>query len=272
MDKTGNEWNFRANFRKMPQKYCPIDVEYAGPNENEKKLIESVTGIKSELPKEVQNLVSMLFDVDAMKKVMMEFELDMEKMPLGRLSKKQIEKAYSVLSELSVLVTSGGRQPQFIDASNRFYTLVPHDFGVELPPLIETLENIKQKTEMLDSLLEIELAYSLLNAKTEGDKHPIDAHYQQLKTDMEPMKHESDEFILLEKYVKNTHAATHEHYELEILEIFKIRRKNEERRYKPFKKLHNRKLLWHGSRVTNFVGILSHGLKIAPPEAPSTGL
>jgi hypothetical protein len=30
-------------------------------------------------------------------------------------------------------------------------------------------------------------------------------------------------------------------------------------------------LLWHGSRLSNWVGILSKGLRIAPPEAPSTG-
>jgi poly [ADP-ribose] polymerase len=30
-------------------------------------------------------------------------------------------------------------------------------------------------------------------------------------------------------------------------------------------------LLWHGSRLTNWVGILSQGLRIAPPEAPVTG-
>jgi len=35
--------------------------------------------------------------------------------------------------------------------------------------------------------------------------------------------------------------------------------------------LGNRKLLWHGSRLTNWVGILSQGLRIAPPEAPVTG-
>jgi len=29
--------------------------------------------------------------------------------------------------------------------------------------------------------------------------------------------------------------------------------------------------LWHGSRVTNFCGILSQGLRIAPPEAPMQG-
>ena len=30
-------------------------------------------------------------------------------------------------------------------------------------------------------------------------------------------------------------------------------------------------LLWHGSRISNFVGILSQGLRIAPPEAPVSG-
>ncbi len=34
---------------------------------------------------------------------------------------------------------------------------------------------------------------------------------------------------------------------------------------------HSRTLLWHGSRLTNWVGILSQGLRIAPPEAPITG-
>ncbi|KAI9005415.1 Poly polymerase, partial [Gaertneriomyces semiglobifer] len=32
-----------------------------------------------------------------------------------------------------------------------------------------------------------------------------------------------------------------------------------------------RKLLWHGSRVCNMMGILSQGLKVAPVEANSTG-
>lgn len=50
-----------------------------------------------------------------------------------------------------------------------------------------------------------------------------------------------------------------------------MKRQGEKSRYKPFKQLHNRQLLWHGSRLTNFAGILSQGLRIAPPEAPATG-
>ena len=45
-------------------------------------------------------------------------------------------------------------------------------------------------------------------------------------------------------------------------------REGESAKYKPFKELHNKMLLWHGSRTTNYGGILSQGLRIAPPEAP----
>ncbi len=46
-------------------------------------------------------------------------------------------------------------------------------------------------------------------------------------------------------------------------------REEEDKRFK--KSVGNNTLLWHGSRLTNFVGILSQGLRIAPPEAPSSG-
>ena len=52
--------------------------------------------------------------------------------------------------------------------------------------------------------------------------------------------------------------------------MFKIRREGDEARYNPHK-YDNKMLLWHGSRFSNFVGILSQGLRIAPPEAPKSG-
>lgn len=110
----------------------------------------------------------------------------MKKMPLGKLSKRQIQSAYSVLTELQAEV-SGKRNPsQILDASNRFYTLIPHDFGLRKPPLLDNEEIIRTKTMMLDNLLEIEVAYSLL--KEEGasaEKDPLDTHYDKLKTDVQ---------------------------------------------------------------------------------------
>jgi len=206
---------------------------------------------------------------------MVEFEIDLTKMPLGKLSRKQIESAYKILSEVQSMVKDGGgTETKFLDASNRFFTLIPHDFGMNSPPILNNEEYIKTKLDMLESLLEIEVAYNLLKSGKGDDdegKDPIDAHYEKLKTDISVLGKDTDEFKTLEKYVANTHAATHTMFKLEIQDIFKIERKGEAKRFKPFKKMHNRQLLWHGSRTTNYAGILSQGLRIAPPEAPVTG-
>lgn len=265
-DKTGNIWG--TDFRKIHGKYSPIEVDYNDDEKNQK--LAEKEKIKSKLPQSVQDIVKMMFDIDTMKKQMLEFELDLEKMPLGRLSKKQLQTAYETLNELDKLVAKGAKENEFIGLSNKFFTLVPHNFGMNKAPIINTIEAIQNKREMIDSLLEIEIAYSILQEddKENADVNPVDTHYQKLKTDMEPLDKKSDEFEVIKRYVENTHAKTHDNYKLEILDVFKVARTGEKRRYKPFKKLHNRQLLWHGSRLTNYVGILSHGLKIAPPEAP----
>lgn len=220
----------------------------------------------------MQKLVKLMFDLETMKKAMVAFDLDMEKMPLGKLSQRQLSDALKVLGQIAEHIKTGAASSQFVACSNQFYTLIPHDFGVQRPPVINTTDMVTMKTEMLESLMEMEFAYGLLQSDSRDSKvNPIDAHYKQLNTKLRTLPHDSEEFALLVQYVKNTHAETHANFELHVEDIFAVERANELRRYKPFRKLHNRQLLWHGSRLTNYVGIMSHGLKIAPPEAPVTG-
>ncbi|XP_062980205.1 poly [ADP-ribose] polymerase 1 [Elgaria multicarinata webbii] len=269
-EKTGNSWHSK-NFTKYPKKFYPLEIDYGQDEEAVKKLTVSA-GTKSKLPKPVQDLIKMIFDVESMKKAMVEFEIDLQKMPLGKLSKRQIQSAYSILNEVQQAVSDGGTDSQILDLSNRFYTLIPHDFGMKKPPLLNNVDYIKSKVDMLDNLLDIEVAYSLLRSGgQDGDKDPIDVNYEKLKTDIKVVDKNSEEAKIIKQYVKNTHASTHNAYDLKVAEIFKIEREGETQRYKPFQELHNRQLLWHGSRATNFAGILSQGLRIAPPEAPVTG-
>ena len=100
----------------------------------------------------------MVFDIERMKSAMLEFEIDLSKMPLGKLSKKQIETAYKILTEVQDMIrNTSGTESKFLDASNRFFTLIPHDFGMRSPPLLDNPDLVKTKIEMLDSLLEIEV-------------------------------------------------------------------------------------------------------------------
>ncbi|MEQ2205610.1 Poly [ADP-ribose] polymerase 1, partial [Xenoophorus captivus] len=218
-EKTGNDWG-TSNFTKYPNKFYPLEIDYG------------------------QDLIKMIFDVESMKKAMVEFEA----------------------------VSASVPEAQILDLSNRFYTLIPHDFGMKKPPLLNNLDYVKAKVEMLDNLLDIEVAYSLLRGGAQDNEHdPIDINYEKLKTKIEVVDKTTQEAEIVTQYVKNTHAATHNTYTLEVQEIFKIAREGEHQRYRPFEEIHNRQLLWHGSRTTNYAGILSQGLRIAPPEAPVTG-
>ncbi|XP_041716326.1 poly [ADP-ribose] polymerase 1 [Coregonus clupeaformis] len=269
-EKTGNAWG-SSHFTKYPNRFYPLEIDYGQDEEAVKRLTASA-GTNSLLAKPVQELIRTIFDVESMKKAMVEFEIDLQKMPLGKLSKRQIQSAYALLSEVQQAVSDSSSESHILDLSNRFYTLIPHDFGMKKPPLLSNLDYIQAKVQMLDNLLDIEVAYSLLKGGAEDNKKdPIDINYEKLKTKIEVVDKTTEEAEIILKYVKNTHAATHNTYTLEVEEIFKIVREGEYQRYRPFQDLPNRQLLWHGSRATNYAGILSQGLRIAPPEAPVTG-
>jgi poly [ADP-ribose] polymerase len=113
-----------------------------------------------------------------------------------------------------------------------------------------------------------------MEKKSTSNVHPMDARYEGLKMQaMECVNRESDEFKGLSAYLNNTRGATHGH-SYEVLDIFRIERQGEHDRFNKSKYASipsDRRLLWHGSRSTNFGGILSQGLRIAPPEAPVSG-
>ena len=70
-------------------------------------------------------------------------KIDMQKMPLGKLSKKQIQSAYAVLTE-ALREVEGKQDPvRLLDCSNRFFTLIPHDFGMRKPPMLDNPDIIK---------------------------------------------------------------------------------------------------------------------------------
>eukprot|EP00064_Thunnus_orientalis_P008492 superscaffoldBa00001010_g8515 len=216
-EKTGNNWG-ASNFTKYPNKFYPLEIDYGQDEEAVKRLTASA-GTKSKLARPVQELIKMIFDVESMKKAMVEFEIDLQKMPLGKLSKRQIQSAYALLTDVQQAVSNSVPEAQILDLSNRFYTLIPHDFGMKKPPLLNTLDYIQAKVQMLDNLLDIEVAYSLLRGGAQDNENdPIDINYEKLKTKIEVVDKATDEAEIIMQYVKNTHAATHNTYTLEVQE------------------------------------------------------
>lgn len=102
----------------------------------------------------------------------------------------------------------------------------------------------------------------------------LDRQFQGLGLEeMTPLKSNSSEFLQLKYYLMDTRGSTH-NASYQVSQIFRIERQGEKDRFDNSAYAgppRDRRLLWHGSRCTNFGGILSQGLRIAPPEAPVSG-
>ena len=123
---------------------------------------------------------------------------------------------------------------------------------------------MKQKLNMLADISDMKITTKLL-ASTNAVDDVVDQNYKKLGCSIEALDKKGKEFDLIKQYFDNTKQS----YKIEVDDIYKISRPTEEKSYNA--KMSNKMLLWHGSGIANFVGILSQGLRIAPPEAPASG-
>jgi poly [ADP-ribose] polymerase len=144
-----------------------------------------------------------------------------------------------------------------MELSGEFFTLIPHDFGFQHMSnfVINTPKKLKEKIEMIESLADIKLATKFISSGDDSDANEIDEHYKRLNCDLTPIDKSEKKYKMIVDYVANTHAATHRMYKLQVEDIFEVKRPGEHERYDT--SIGNNMLLWHGSRTSNYVGILS---------------
>lgn len=217
---------------------------------------------------------------------MADMEYDPDKLPLGKLSKRTLEQGYQYLKDIATLVldyedadiaTRAAHAEEMKELTNMYLSTIPHNIGRQRPQPITTQQQLKREIGLLESLSDMKIAEDIMKEAKSGpksDTHPLDRQYAGLNmSEMTAVDPKSTEFIELANYLKATRGHTH-NLKYEIEDIFRVRRQGEFERFEKSqfgKMAADRRLLWHGSRSTNFGGILSQGLRIAPPEAPASG-
>ncbi|KAF7088697.1 hypothetical protein CFC21_091777 [Triticum aestivum] len=275
-DKTKNSWSDRKNFERYAKKYTWLEMDY-GEVDKETTQVQKKGSItdqikETKLETRTAQFISLICNISMMKQQMMEIGYNADKLPLGKLSKSTILKGYDVLKRISNVISRADRR-QLEQLTGEFYTVIPHDFGFKKMRefLIDTPQKLKAKLEMVEALGEIEIATKLLEDDSSDQEDPLYARYKQLHCDFTPLEVHSKEYSMIKTYLTNTHGKTHSGYTIDILQMFKVSRHGETERFQKFASAGNRMLLWHGSRLSNWAGIFSQGLRIAPPEAPVTG-
>uniref|UniRef100_A0A8C2K440 Poly [ADP-ribose] polymerase n=1 Tax=Cyprinus carpio TaxID=7962 RepID=A0A8C2K440_CYPCA len=270
-DKTKNEWEHRANFEKVAGKYDMVFVDYSTEDkEKDKAVVSSPPEIKPcQLNSKVQSLLELICDLKAMEECVLEMKFDTKKAPLGKLTTEQIRAGYASLKRIEECLKKKRSNKELVEACNQFYTRIPHDFGLRTPPVIRTEDELKEKITLLETLSDIQIAVKMVQSSVQNDEHPLDRQYRSLQCRLQPLDSNSNEYKVIEKYLQSTHAPTHTDYTMTILDIFAVEKEGEKDNF--CSEMENKMLLWHGSRLSNWVGILSQGLRVAPPEAPVTG-
>ncbi|KAI3900945.1 hypothetical protein MKW92_018461 [Papaver armeniacum] len=273
-NKTKNDWSSRKNFVCHPKLYTWVEMDYK-ETENEsavpKKLKDSssIQPRESKLESRIANFMSLICNISMMQQQMIKLGYSTEKLPLGKLSKSTILKGYNVLKSISEAITAANPDREKLEhLSGAFYSVIPHDLGFRKMRdfIIDTPLKLKGKIELVEALGEIELATELLKDTDYMQEDPLYSHYNRLQCELEPIDADTKEYSLIEKYIKNT-----SYFALDTVQMFRVSRKCEAERFRKFSDTKNRMLLWHGSRLTNWAGILSQGLRIPPPEAPLSG-
>lgn len=302
-DKSGLRWADRAENPK-PGKYAFVERSYApdsddeddaeddtkaaAPTSAQEEDTEEQVKIESKLEPAVQDLMALIFNKAHFAATMTELNYDANKLPLGKLSKTTISRGFQFLKDMAELMDdstlalskwnmTAHAATEYL--SNTFYSIIPHDFGRNRPPVIATTAQLKREIDLLESLSDMKAAADIMKMdrkKTSAsDIHPLDKQFQALGLDeMTALAPKSSEFEQLSNYLTETRGDTHYIKYKKVEQIFRIERQGELDRFNKLnlsKTGSDRRLLWHGSRTTNFGGILSQGLRIAPPEAPVTG-
>ncbi|KAK7688276.1 hypothetical protein QCA50_008646 [Cerrena zonata] len=294
--KSGVEWSNRHGMVAAKGKYTFLERDYEEDEEETKKASkgegeEPEKVPDSKLPAEIQALCKLIFSTRLMDAHLKSMQYDANKLPLGKLSKATIMNGFAALKELSEVLDKptgdvakeyGGFKNAVDTLTGRYYSIIPHIFSrASRPTPIDELGLLKRELDLVDALGDMEVASKLIASSvlTDDDGQPInqlDAHFRSLRlSSMAPISRRSKSLRDSNDIPRTLMVALTAITKVNIQNAYRVERQDETEAWLKagFDKTADgdRLLLWHGSRTTNFAGILKQGLRIAPPEAPVTG-
>lgn len=146
-----------------------------------------------------------------------------------------------------------------------YHRLLPYKSTLD-KSVLETrnMDHFKKQLNRINDLSYVGFAVNVvLGAKHHSKEvHPLDYAYKSLECSLAPIAQESTEFSMINEYMNTTSNRNHE-----LVSVFGVHREEESLNFRQHENDVNRKLLWHGSRIGNIMGILKQGLRAAPSTA-----
>lgn len=193
--------------------------------------------------------------------------------PLGVLTLGQIERGEQILGQLYAHYQQQKKTARAISETERlsgeFYTAIPHRIGrtraAAASAVIDTLAELSAKQDTL------QLMRDMLKVNGDGAANvlfdaQVDQQYQALGCTLGWIEPKSPEFAEIEDYVVGSQIKSKN---VRIKRIYTLARGPEQKAYDS--SVGGERLLFHGSRIKNWVGILSRGI-LLPKIVVSLGV
>lgn len=284
--KTKNKWSDRNNFKIYSGKYFLTqcgekvvdDIKSTDPVKDPKSDDKSKDSSKDPstslaiVPKppitsyhpDIVRFLNLISDKEMLRNTMIKMDIDVTKMPLGKINISQLKKAKELLLDLQKNLKTLS-EDDLLNSSSKYYTYVPYACGRSVPPIIDSAEKISSKLDHLEDLENISINVEVMKQSVESSD-PLKDLYTSLKTEISPVAKDSVLYKHIETYIKNSHGKSH-HFKLNLLTVLQIDRPEARKIYKErFETLGNKQLLIHGSRMCNWVSILKNGLLLDPSK------
>ncbi|KAJ3408798.1 hypothetical protein HDU80_004533 [Chytriomyces hyalinus] len=276
--KSGNDWE--TEFTEKPGKYLLAKITKKNPVTA--KPLDFKGTPASQLHEPVFEVLKMFMDVAAMKPSASTSDLSL---PYDGLPESGVvQKAYDILTDLRETIIEFDRmlkdpaaipdaktmlrlREKLVLLSTDYFRLVPTtEFGRRGLSPIMSLELLSAQMVRINNLRYYDAGLTLLlsAAYNRLRYNPIDYAYSALGCSMKPLE-DGSENSLIRRWIDTTKGDA----SVDVVSILKLSREGESAAFES--NLNNRKLLFHGSRMSNFLGILKSGLRVAPIEAPVTG-
>eukprot|EP01117_Protostelium_nocturnum_P007930 TRINITY_DN2833_c0_g1_i1.p1 TRINITY_DN2833_c0_g1~~TRINITY_DN2833_c0_g1_i1.p1 ORF type:complete len:856 (-),score=378.26 TRINITY_DN2833_c0_g1_i1:53-2620(-) len=292
LEFTGNEWKDKDSFVAKEGHYRIINKVYDVKVSKETQEAD----LKSKkLDKKVLDLMITISDLTMIRKAMEDAGVDWEQMPMGRLDTSALDKGFETLKKMetklleieSLSKTKGVRRKEsqtkikeLTNAlkadTNELFMIVPQTTSGVSHRNIDTLDQLREQIRKLEGFKDLGTAVDLITAPPgiSSGTSRIDAIAEGICTDISAVEPNTELWNKIQDWVKKSSAATN------LKGLFKIGRFEEGDRFEPWRQERDVEtstsrpsnlLLFHGTKTPNVLGILRHGLKIAPASAPVSG-
>jgi WD40 repeat protein/ankyrin repeat protein len=269
VEKTGNPWKDSQRRDKIGCKYFHVDLvelsaSDAGPNMMQGEMpTESEHGCAFSISESI--LFYSKYTIVLPKAVTVVSDL----FPLGPLSIQALNHAQRVLRELESCISElrgKVKLQKLLELSNQYFSLFPRRFHSSSVPLLSSEILISSESRCIQQFMD---STSLLSPKNVIPCPHRCNVFSNFETEfIDPA---GAMFASIAQCIRQSHGASHSGWFMQVVDVLQVHHPLINRRFEKWLPVSNHQLLWHGTRKTNVGGILQHGLKISPAEAPCAG-